>query len=272
MKPRETRMHYKEDSMAKRTFQLLFIAFLVANTLWAANDPFVGRWKLNPSKSTEYDYMKVKSLGGNKYALDLGGGSWENVVADGTDQPEGNGTTVSVTVQGPFNWKVVRKKNGHVIVTGNWTLSQDAKTLSDHFSANRPNGSIFREDYQYKRTAAGSGFVGTWLSTSEPHSAFELQIRPYVSDGLSLIFPPQSNGQNLKFDGKDYPDPRPNAPPGYTSSARRVNERSLEVTHKIKGKVTDTWELTVSDGLKTMHLAVGQPSLSKPSLYVFDRE
>jgi hypothetical protein len=258
--------------MAKRTFQLLLIAFLVASTLWAANDPFVGKWKLNPSKSTEYDYMKVKSLSGNKYALDLGGGRWENVVADGTDQPGGNGTTLSVTVEGPHNWKVVRKKNGRMLVMGDWTLSQDANTLRDHFTANRPNGATSSVDYVYKRTAAGSGFVGTWLSTSEPHSAFELLIRPYESDGLSLIFPPQSEGQNLKFDGKDYPDPRPNVPPGYTSSARRVNQRSLEVTHKIKGKVTDTWEVTVSDGLKTMMLAVRLPGLSKPSLYVFDRE
>jgi len=37
--------------MSKRTFQLLLAACLVTETLWAANDPFVGKWKLNPSKA-----------------------------------------------------------------------------------------------------------------------------------------------------------------------------------------------------------------------------
>jgi hypothetical protein len=34
--------------MPKRTFQLLLAACLVTGTLWAENDPFVGKWKLNP--------------------------------------------------------------------------------------------------------------------------------------------------------------------------------------------------------------------------------
>ncbi|MGH9444231.1 MAG: hypothetical protein ACRD3O_00575 [Terriglobia bacterium] len=113
--------------MSKRTFQLLLVAWLVTGTLWAANDPFVGKWKLNPSKSKLIDYMKVKSLGGNKYALDLGGGAIETIVADGMDQSGVNGTTLSVTVEGPVNWKVVRKKGGHTLVTGIWTLSQDGR-------------------------------------------------------------------------------------------------------------------------------------------------
>ena len=37
--------------MAKSAFQLLLAAYLAAGTLWAANDPFAGKWKLNPSKS-----------------------------------------------------------------------------------------------------------------------------------------------------------------------------------------------------------------------------
>jgi hypothetical protein len=44
--------------MSKRSYQLLLIVCLAASTLSAANDPFVGRWKLNPSKSKLIDYMK----------------------------------------------------------------------------------------------------------------------------------------------------------------------------------------------------------------------
>jgi hypothetical protein len=32
-------------------------------TLWAANDPFVAKWKVNPSKSKLTDEMKVEAVG-----------------------------------------------------------------------------------------------------------------------------------------------------------------------------------------------------------------
>ena len=258
--------------MPRRALQLLVAVLLVTGTLWAADDPFVGNWKLNPSKSKLIDYMKVDRLGANKYALDLGGGNVETIVADGTYQPGVNGTALSVSVEGPANWKVVRNKGGHTLVTGIWTLSQDGKTLRDHFTANRPDGSTFSMDYAYQRTTPGSGFAGTWVSTSEPHSAFEVQIRPYEGDGLSFITSGDREARNFKFDGKDYPDLRPNVAPGSASSGRRVNERTVEVTDKIKGKVTDTRQMRLSSDLKTLTMTVRAGVQSEPSILVFDRE
>jgi len=46
--------------MLTRTFQFLLVAGLVTGTLQAANDPFVGKWKVNPSKSKLNDEMKVE--------------------------------------------------------------------------------------------------------------------------------------------------------------------------------------------------------------------
>src|SRR5215469_17889872 len=51
---------FKEEQMLKRTFQLLLGAWLVAGTLWAAKDAFVGDWKLDPSRSKLTDEMKVE--------------------------------------------------------------------------------------------------------------------------------------------------------------------------------------------------------------------
>ena len=259
--------------MSKRAFQLLlFYLCLVTGTAWAANDPFVGKWKLDPSRSKLNDQMKIEVAGANKYALDLGGGAIETIVADGTYQPGLDGTTLSVTVEGPVNWKVVRKKGGHTLVTGVWTLSQDGKTLSDHFTANRPDGSTFRVDYVYNRTTPGSGFAGTWVSTSEPHSAFELQIRPYEGDGLSFIKAAQRVTRNMKFDGKDYRVVGPNVPPDAVSSGRRVNERTLEMSDKIKGKVMETRQTELSPDLKTLTMTVHPVGQSKPNILVFYRE
>ena len=259
--------------MSKRTFQLLLVACLTAATLWAGDDPFVGKWKLNPSKSQLTDQMKVEAAGANKYALNLGGGSVETIVADGTDQPGIFGTTLSITVEGPDTWKVVRKRDGRTMLTGIWKLSKDGKTLSDTFRANQPDGSTLSLDYVYERISAGSGFVGTWESTNEKvNSVFEFQIQPYQGDGLSFITPSEHETQNMRFDGKEYLDVGPDVPAGTVSSGRRVNERTLELTDKISGKVATTRRIELSSDLKTLTMTVLPVGQRKPNILVFDLE
>lgn len=269
---RGSRAQGQRMSVSKRTFQLLLVTCLVTGSLWAANDPFVGKWKLNPSKSKITDQMKVESVGANKYAFDFGRGA-ETIVADGTDQPGNFGSTLSVTVVGPKTWKVVRKKDGRTRLTGIWKLSEDDKTLSDALTGNQPDGSTFSLDYVYTRTAGSSGFPGTWESTSEKvNSVFEFQIQPYEGDGLSFITPAQHKTQNMKFDGKDYPDVGPDVLPGSASSGRRVNARTLELTDMIKGKVMNTRQIKLSPDLKTLTMTVHPVGQSKPNILVFDRE
>jgi len=232
--------------MLKRTFELLLVACLGTGALWAATDPFVGEWKLNPARSKLTDQMKVESVGANKYVFDFGGGS-ETIVVDGTDQPGNFGSTLSVTVEAPDTWKVIRKKDGRMLITATWKLSKDGNTLTDDFTGIEPNGSTFNLNYVYKRTAGSSGFAGTWESTSETvNSVFVLQVRPYEGDGLSFIDPSEEETKNVKFDGKDYPNLGPNVAPGSASSVRRVNERTLEMTDKIDGKVMDAQQIELS--------------------------
>src|SRR5262249_19550315 len=52
-----------EARMFSRKCQLLLVAGLVTGTSWAANDPFVGQWKLDPSRSKLTDEMKVTKVG-----------------------------------------------------------------------------------------------------------------------------------------------------------------------------------------------------------------
>lgn len=73
--------------MFKRVFLLLLAAFLLPNVLLAADDPFIGQWKLNASKSNIVDVMKVGSLGENKYAFSDNGSGPETIVADGRTSP-----------------------------------------------------------------------------------------------------------------------------------------------------------------------------------------
>src|SRR5689334_20527376 len=111
--------------MILRSLLLLPFVCLTIGTLSASDDPFVGKWKVNPSKSKLYDEMKVEAAGENKYSFTFGPGQVDTVVADGTDQPALSGTTLSVTVKGPNSWEVVRKMKGRMLLKAEWTLSED---------------------------------------------------------------------------------------------------------------------------------------------------
>jgi hypothetical protein len=256
--------------MVKRTLQLLLVPCLVTGTLWAAADAFVGDWKLDPSKSKLVDHMKVESLGGNKYAFDFGGGA-ERIAVDGTDQQAVQGTMLSVAVEGPDSWKVVRKKDGRVLLTAAWKLSPDGNTLTDNYTEFGPNGSPSTVNYVYNRTEAGTGFAGTWESTMPMNLSFVLQIRPYEGNGLSFIRSPQDT-RNLKFDGKDYPVEGRGVAQSSTSSARRVDERTLEIIDKVNGKVRRTERRELSPDLKTLTRTVRPVGQREPAIFVFERQ
>lgn len=260
--------------MLKRTVQMLLVTFLTATSLRAADNPFVGKWRLNGSKSRLPDEMKVKKVGGNKYAFAFeGGGYAETIVADGTDQPGVFGTTFCVTVEGPNSWKVVRKTDGKVLLTANWKLSEDGKTLDDDFTLIQPNGSKFNVYYVYKRTAGGPGFDGTWESISETvNSVFELQIQPYEKDGLAFIIPSEGIMKNLKFDGRDYAYERPIVKAQFASSLRRVDEHTLAVSDKINGKLADTEEIKISPDHNVLTMTIQSVGQTRPEIRVFDRE
>jgi hypothetical protein len=272
--------------MLNRTLQLLLSGCLITGTLWAADNPFVGKWKVNPTKSTLIDEMKVELAGANRYALTFGPGQTDTVVADGSDQPALSGTTLSVTVKGPSSWEIIRKLNGRTLLTARWTLSEDGKTLNDAFtqylpdgltlfSQPLPNGSTLFSPYAYERTAGHAGFPGTWDSDSaKVRAGIELQIQPYEGDGLSFKRSDEEAAKVFKLDGNDHPDLDPHGrDKGTAYSGRRVNERSLEITEKSKGNITGTRQIELSRDLKTLTVTVRLVGQSKPqSILVFNLE
>ena len=255
--------------MLQRAFLLLPLACLAAGAARAADDPMVGNWKLNPQKSTLVDEMKVTSLGGNKYSFDFGGGSPETIVVDGTDQPGISGTTLAVTAVSPDEWRVVRKKDGRVEVTGIWTLSSDGATLHDDYTETSDDGKTNHLVYVYDRKGGGPSFAADWVSVSaRVDTAYVVQVRPYAGDGLSILYSSEGVTRNLKFDGRDYPNPGSKT----VSSARRVNERAVELTNKRDGKVVGSQEISVSEDGKTLTMTIHPAGRSEPNVLVFDRE
>jgi hypothetical protein len=104
------------------------------------------------------------------------------------------------------------------------------------------------------------------------NSASVLQIRPYEENGLSFI---QSSGdvtRNVKFDGKDYPNVGRRVAEGSTSSARRVDQRTLEVTDKVKDKITKTEQIELSSDGKTLTRTVHPVGQHEPNILEFERQ
>lgn len=268
--------------MLGRTCQLLlFVCF--ASSVRAADDPFVGKWTVNPSSSKLYDEMTVEAVGTNRYKFTFGPGQVDTVVADGSDQPALSGTTLSVAAKGPNTWEVVRKFKGRLLIKAQWTLSEDGKKLHDSFtqylpdgmtlfSQPLPNGSTLFLPYVYERTAGDSGFPGTWDSDSATVKAgIELTVAPYEGDGLSLKRSDESTVKSIKLDGKDYPDLDPNRSPGGTYSARRENPRALQITYKSGGKLTGSERIELSADSRTLTDTENLVGQSKPkSILVFD--
>jgi len=239
---------------------------------WAAESPFIGEWKLDPSKTRMPDEMKVQNKGGNKYAFDFGGGD-ETIVVDGTDQAGCCGTLLSVKPEAGDTWIVERKKDGRLLLRATWKLARDGSTLTDYYREFESDGSTHSMDYVYQRTGEGSGFAADWQSIKETmNSPYLIEVKKFEGDGLSFITPSDHRTINIKFDGKDYPNEGSGALPGDASSVQRVNERTLVVTNKANGRVMENEEIGLSDDLKTLTITRRIPARDKPIVMVFERK
>jgi hypothetical protein len=256
----------------KRILEILPAVCLATGMAWAAESPFIGEWKFDPSRSRMPDEMKVESKGGNKYAFDFGGGA-ETIVVDGSDQLGNFGTLLSAKAEAPDTWIVERKKGSRLLLKATWKLSKDGSTLTDYYREFESDGSTLSMDYVYQRAGGGSGFAADWQSIKETmNSPFLIEVKEFQGDGLSFISPGEQKTKNVKFDGKDYPNEGPNADRGASSSIRRVDERSLVMTDKADGKVTDTEEIGLSPDLKTLTITVHFAGREKPNVMVFERK
>src|SRR6185437_3338489 len=198
--------------------------------------------------------MKVASLGGSKYSFDFGGPQAETIVVDGTDQRGMLGTTLAVA-PGENHWIVVRKKGGRILLKAIWSLSKDGNQLQDDYTQFAENGPTTHVVYLYSRRGPGERFAGDWVSTTQQiDSVYVLNVRPWEDGGLSIAVPAEGNTQKVKFDGKDYP--QSGSQPGRVTSARRVSERTVELTDKRGENVMRTQEISISEDGKTLTMTI----------------
>jgi len=256
----------------KRILEILPAVCLATGSIGGAQNPFIGEWKLDSSKSRMPDEMKVEDKGGNTFAFDFGGGA-ETIVVNGTDQPAYGGTLLAVKAEAPDTWIVERKRGSQLLLKATWKLSKDGRTLTDYYREFESDGSTVSMDYVYQRTGAGSGFAADWQSIKETiNSPYLMEVKEFQGDGLSFVTPSRHETKNVKFDGKDYPNEGANVNRGTAASGQRVDERSLVITDKAEGKVRDTEEIELSADRKTLTMTVHFTGRDRQNVMVFERK
>jgi len=242
---------------------------VAGSALWTADDPFVGKWRLDVSRSTIVDDMRVQALGSNRYGFNFEGGPTEIIVADGTDQPGLPGTTLAVKTADAHSLTIVRKQEGRTIVSARWKLSEDGRTLRDAFTSLQPDGSSVTIDYVYKRLSGTTGFAGAWESTTKPTGLkLELQIQPYDSKGLSFVS--AGSNRSVTFDGQDHAVPGDKD--GLTFSGRRRSARAMQYAEKNLGRVQRGRQFELSRDDRTLTETLHTPGHATPDVFVFERE
>lgn len=253
----------------------VFFALLSVITVsaLAAEDPFVGKWKFNPDKSqmNGLDY-KIEDAGGGQYKF-IFGDDVETLTLDGKGHVTKYGDTWSIKATGPSSWESTTERDGKVTSKSKWTVSADNQTFTSLDENTRPDGSTGKTEVIFKRTSGTTGLAGTWQTTSvKILSPASITIAKWQGDGYTRGNPVFKETFDFKLDGKEYTPKGPRVPPGMTATAKKIDDHSMELTYKLKGKTMQTEKHEVSADGKTLTQTVMYAGVSKPEIDIYDRE
>ena len=248
------------------------LASLISGNSFAGDDPFCGKWKVNFAKSkVTGQQMKMEELEGNKIRFNDGSVT-DTIVVDGTDQPLQNGGTMALTKLGPNAIRMVIKMNGKLASSMVHSLSDDGQIQRIEGTGTRPDGSTSDFKVETKRVGGGSGWSGTWESTSVKVSRpREFEISTYGEGGYTFYKPALKETLNLNFDGKDYTATGPQVTPDSSSSGKRLDEQTFEISDKLKGKEVGKTRFQVMPDGRTLTLTEHRPGQPNPLTFIYDK-
>lgn len=236
-----------------------------------AQNPFVGKWKIDKEKSHITGTTdSVEAAGPNTWKFHDGAFS-STVKADGTDQPDPLAGTVSMKVISTTSWEFTYKSNGRTTGMETWVLAADNNSMTRTFSSTDENGKPTTGVSTMKRIAGTTGFEGTWESTKVDLAFTEVDIEANGDDGITVRVPHDGTHYSLKFGGKEYPEEGPRLPAGMAVSGRRVGPRQIEVTTRIHGKVFDHEDWEVSEDGMTFTYTQRDEGTDTPAVIVLHR-
>ncbi len=241
--------------------------------LSAAENPFVGTWKLNPEKS---------KFTGNTVAYEkLPSGEWKSTAAgmsytfrmDGKERPGLFDRQVSWKQENDRTWESTIKAGQTTLMTQRYEVSPDNKTLKVTSQGTTPSGEKFNDVTSYMRESGSTGLAGKWKSEKVQISVpTVLEIKPHGSNGISMVLPSYKATVDLPFDGTDTKATGPTIPPGMSFSAKKLDDRTFEFTEKSQGKPIFKMTFKVSPDGKAITESGKPVGVDEPFTAVYERQ
>jgi len=243
---------------------------------------FVGTWKETQSKSRPFisstlTYTFTAEPDGFTTIVRGGVQLRDRVRIDGNEYPTPGveGRTVSWTKVNDTLYVSTVKRNGTLLGTGRWGLSDGGKHLRQETTPVRANGDNDINIIEYIRSSGdGDALLGEWKPVSSRSAVPDLFVVTLMKDELSVFYPKYgSTLYTMRLDGKRYPLIAPNALPGMMTAAEPLGMRTLRRTTFQSEKPTLEIVMTVSADGKTLTLTTHTPnSTDEPSLFVYEKQ
>jgi hypothetical protein len=234
----------------------LLLLLLAVPALSLAASPFDGTWvaELKSAKLPEKPLVVVVDKGVYECKTCV---PTLYLKANGSDQAvvgNPNYDTAAVRIINDRRLDTTYKLGGKIVSQNNIAVSADGKTATV-MNDSRYGAKPVTSTVTYTRVAAGPAgshaYSGSWrMSAYEEVSKNGMSVSFHsTADGLQMN---DNNGMtyDAKFDGKDYPVA--GDPTHTTVALKRIDERTVEETDKIAGKVEGVARMTVASDGQTM--------------------
>jgi hypothetical protein len=237
----------KAISLGRSIPALAVLVCLAAGTALAADDPWLGTWKLDlaQSKLTGDTITFTKNAKG--YHFSDGSSDSYDFAIDGKEYPRGHDRTVTWTEVNDHTWDSMVTGGGEPPVKIHRELSADGKTLTNTVTGTRPDGSSLNDSTVWSRQSGGSGLVGKWKDVKTNQGGPSTFVITSPAAGVyRWYYPEYKTSTEGKLDGSDLPVTGPGMAQGSTFSAKAAGPRKLTYTIKYHGKIESTGTQTVA--------------------------
>src|SRR5579872_1796726 len=251
---------------------LVVLLPLIRVTAAAAQNPFDGTWKLDPTTAQIQSRPDTYRLTNGPYDCATCDPPL-HIKADGREQPiPGDSCAETISVS-PIDARTVletRRKKGAVVETSRMTVSGDGNTATMEWNSRcNPNGDLMTVRYEMTRVAAapkGAHIIsGSWRTTARMGSSnvFTVTLRLEhdrfsFADPVGYRYIATLDGPAVAMEG---------GAAGELVSLKRVAENRIEETHTERGDVSEIvyYELSI-DG-KTLKITIRNPGTGTTRAY-----
>lgn len=245
--------------MRMRLWSLAAIVMLAAtSTAFATDNPWVGKWKLDPAQSKLTGDTIQFASGADGEMTYTEEGHPAKFKMDGHPYKTWDGNEADWKKVDDNTFERHTKLNGMDFATETWTIAPDGKTLKIESVGKAPDGTSFEDKFEYTRISGTKGLVGRWKSTKTDLHEGEMDVQNITEKGpneLQWDIPAMKAVLDAKLDGKDYAPVGPALTKGWTAAVTRVSPDVLKMTWKKNGEVMNSSTMTISaDGKKITEL------------------